>query len=356
MITYPPGKLHLDKQETALQKILWIAAVLTAILLIAALAFAVVNAAMPSLAELRIQAAVNTLRRDVLDVQQQQARQELENAGEGAVPALVVALRSENPVLRRNAADMLGYIASPQSLAGLRYSLINDTEPQVRQNAARALGEIQDLSTLDTLQRAAVLDPSPIVHPTALDSIARFRARLALAAGVNAQDLGAFATVPGNSMNAYLAIRRDLILTNNGGKTWHTLAKSLPSLVTTLAVSPQDPKILYASADGLGLFKTMDGGRTWSAINSGLGVMPGARFSVTALAMDATNPQRIFVTTGVWIGTSNVEFFPIAVMRSMDSGTTWQVFQKTTNVEPITQLLLNGEYLYALAGEQVIIY
>lgn len=356
MTTYPLGKLHLDKQEIPLQNLLRVVALFAAILLIAGLTFAVSNAAVTSLAEMRVQAAVNVLSRDGLDAQQQQARQELENAGKDAVPALIVALRSGNPVLRKNAADMLGYIASPQSLAGLRYSLINDTVPEVRQNAAWALGEIQDLSTLETLQRAAVLDTSPNVRQVAVDSIVRFRSRLALAAGVNEQDLSAFATAPGNSMAAYLAIRRDLIWTDNGGKTWQTSSKSLPSLVTTLAVSSLDPKVLYASAHGLGLFKSTDGGVTWSAINTGLGIMPGAQFSVTAIAIDATNPQRLFITTGVWLGTSHHAFFPISVMQSMDNGTTWQVYQKSTNIQPITQLALDGNRLYALAGDQVLIY
>ncbi|HZQ05506.1 MAG TPA: hypothetical protein VFD70_02940 [Anaerolineae bacterium] len=113
---------------------------------------------------------------------------------------------------------------------------------------------------------------------------------------------------------------------------------------------------MYASADGLGLFKSTDSGTTWAAMNTGLGIMPGERFSVTAIAIDPTRPQVIFVTTGVWIGTSQVEFFPIAVMRSLDSGATWQVYQKSTNVHPITQLVTQGDRLYALAGNQVLIY
>lgn len=356
MTTFPLGKIHLSKQEMKIQNILRVAVVLSVILSIAVLAFTVSSAAAPSLAEMRIQAAVNTLSQNELGLQQQRAMQELENAGERAVPALIVALRSGNPVLRQNAADMLSFIASPQSLAALSYSLINDPVPQVRQNAARALGEIQDPSTLDTLQRAAVLDKSPMVRLAAADSIARFRTRLALASGVNEQDLNAFATAPGNSNQIYLAARRDLILSHDSGKTWQTVANALPSQVTTLAVSSQDPKVLYASADGMGLFKSTDAGTTWAAINTGLGLMPGARFSATAIAIDPSDPQRIFVTTGVWLGTSHVEFFPISVLRSVDGGATWQVYQKSTNVQPITQLALQNDRLYALAGDKVLIY
>lgn len=356
MITYPLGKLHLNQQETALQNTLRAATVLAVILSIAVLAFAAVNAALPLLAEMRIQSAVNALNQDRLSAQRQQAQSELENAGEGAVPALIVALRSENPVLRRNAADMLGFIASPQALTALRDTLFNDPAPLVRRNAAWSLGEIQNLASLNDLEQATVLDTNKSVRQTAANSIARIRTRLALAAGVNEQELSAFAIAPNDSNQAYLATRRDLVSTRDGGKTWITYANALPSLVTTLAVSSTEANLLYASADGLGLFKSTDGGATWSAINTGLGIMPGARFSVTAIAMDATNPQRLFITTGVWLGTSHVEFFPIALMQSLDSGVTWQLYTKSTNVIPITQLALKGERLYALAGDRVLIY
>jgi len=219
MTTYPLGKLHLKKQETVLQNILRVAAVLTVILSIAVLAFTISNAAAPSLAEMRIQAAVNVLGQDRLGAERQEVMQELETVGERAVPALIVALRSENPVLRRNAADMLGYIASPQALAALRYSLINDAVPQVRQNAAWALGEINDVSTLNDLQQATVLDRTQAVRQAAADSIVRLRSRLAGAARVNDRELSAFAIAPGDSNQVYLATRRDLVLSHDGGKT-----------------------------------------------------------------------------------------------------------------------------------------
>lgn len=356
MTTYPPGKLHLANQEPALQNIFRTAAVLAVIILVAALAFTAVNAALPLIANLRVQAAVSALSQDGLTTQRQQAQTEIENAGESAVPALIIALRSENPVLRRNAADMLGYIASPQAVPALRYGLINDPAPDVRINSAWALGEINDLSTLNDLRQVAVLDTNQSVRRTAVDSIARMKTRLALAARVNEQELSAFAVAARDSNQVYLATRRDLIVSSDGGITWQTLSKSLPSLVTTLAVSSLDRKGLYASADGLGLFKSVDGGVTWSAINTGLGLMPGARFSVTAIAMDTSNPERIFVATGVWIGTSQVKFFPIALMSTVDNGATWQVYQKSTNVHPVTQLAIKGEHLYALAEDRVLGY
>ena len=144
------------------------------------LIFTGVNATMgaitPLVARARIQAEVNMLGRDGLDTQRQQAMQELEEAGERAVPALIAALHSENAVMRQNAADMLNYIPSKHAGRALRYTLLNDPVPQVRENAAWALGEIQDAATLETLQEAASLDSNEMVRIAAGNSIARFHA------------------------------------------------------------------------------------------------------------------------------------------------------------------------------------
>lgn len=356
MTVYPLDKLQLNKPETGWKSALRFAALPALVIAVSALLFGAVNAALPALAEMRIQSAVNALSQDRLTPQRHQAQVEIENAGEAAVPALIVALRSENPVLRRNAADLMGYIASPLGQAALQDTLLNDRAPLVRRNAARALGEVQNLASWNDLNQATVLDTSKAVRQTAADSIARIRTRLAQTAGVNEQDLSAFAAAPADSNQAYLTTRRDLISTRDGGKTWTTTANALPSLVTMLAVSRDNPQMLYANVEGLGLFQSADAGATWSPINTGLGVMPGARYSVTAIAMDTTNPQRLFISTGVWLGTSHLEFFSTGVMQSVDGGSTWQSYQKNANAAPITQLAIKGNRLYALAGNQVFIY
>lgn len=356
MTTVPFVKSEFNKPESAWQRMLPYVAMLALLFSIGAWLVSAANAALPMLAEMRIQNAVNALSTDRLTPQRHQAQSEIEKAGEGAVPTLLVALRSGNPTLRQNAADMLGFIASPQSATALRNALLNDAAPAVRRNAAWSLGEIQDLTSLNALVRVTVLDRNLSVRQTAADSIARIRSRLALTAKVNEQTLSAYAISPTDSNQAFLARHRDLIASRDGGKTWTTYANALPSLITFLAVSPTNAQLLYASADGLGLFQSTNGGVTWAAINTGLGLMPGARFSVTALGFDPTDVQHLFVTTGVWLGTSQVEFFPINVMHTLDGGATWQLYQKSTNVLPITQLAMQSDGLYALAGDQVVIY
>src|SRR5581483_297845 len=98
--------------------------VITAAALIALLGIVVIatlnaTATPRSTAEIQIQGWVNTLKQDTLTTQRQQAQENLEKAGAIAVPQLLVALRSDNASQRQNAADMLGYIASPAATQGL---------------------------------------------------------------------------------------------------------------------------------------------------------------------------------------------------------------------------------------------
>ncbi|MFQ6015229.1 MAG: HEAT repeat domain-containing protein [Anaerolineae bacterium] len=76
----------------------------------------------------------------------------LEEAGESAVEPLIAALGSEDAVLRRNAAEMLGWIASPRAFDPL-LSALSDASPEVRKQAAWALGEVDALRAIPHLSK-----------------------------------------------------------------------------------------------------------------------------------------------------------------------------------------------------------
>lgn len=307
-------------------------------------------------AEQRIQALVNELGQDRLTAQRHNAQRELESAGVEAVPALLVALRSDNAVMRQNAADMLGYIAAPLAANGLQYALAYDSTPAVRRNAAWALGEIANFGSIVHLQRASVLDSSALVRQTAQDSLARVRTRLALTADIDERDLTAYAVSAQSPNVIYLANRRDLTITRDSGKTWTTVTGTLPGLTDSLAVSPANALTLYAGVDGMGMYKSVDGGRKWNAINKGLDIPPGARFIVSAIAIDPAEPQRAIISTGVMLGTGNVEFVPTRLLVSNDGGAAWNRMPGNGAPKAITQLAVKGNQVYALAGDQVLVY
>ena len=86
-------------------------------------------------ADARIQGLVNQLGDAQLTPARHLAQQHLEEAGLTAVDPLIAALHSPSATLRRNSAEMLGSIASPQALDAL--STVMATIPCRRSAAAQ---------------------------------------------------------------------------------------------------------------------------------------------------------------------------------------------------------------------------
>ena len=111
--------------------------------------------------------------------------------------------------------------------------------------------------------------------------------------------------------------------TTNGGVTWAPLDDFMGNLsVTTMVMSPSDPNVIYAGTgegvflvnhikdltQGAGVFKSTDGGTTWSQLSS---TSTPDWYHVGRLAIDPSNSQILLAATatGIW--------------RSTDAGTTW---------------------------------
>ncbi|MCG3125287.1 MAG: hypothetical protein CHACPFDD_00105 [Phycisphaerae bacterium] len=114
--------------------------------------------------------------------------------------------------------------------------------------------------------------------------------------------------------------------TTDGGQAWTPLDDFLPNLaVATIAIDPTDPEVIYVGTGegfypvssptteaiflrGLGIFKSQDGGATWShlaaTINSNF-------YYVNDIRISPDDAQQLFAAT--WRG----------VYRSLDAGQTW---------------------------------
>lgn len=324
--------------------------------LLAIVAFAAVNttATPRNPAEVRIAGWVNELKNDKLTTSRQEAQRNLELMGETAVPQLLVALRSNNATQRRNAADMLGFIASPQAADALRETLRSDSVAAVRRTAAWALGEIKAASAIHDLQQATITDRSPIVRGSAADSLARIRTTLAKAASVNEQYIGAYASAPSQPNVVYVAAKRDVLVSHDGGKTFDTRTNALPSHISTLVVNPKNAQELYAGVDAMGVYKSADGGATWNALTTGFGVTPGAREIISAIAIDPDEANVLYVARGVWLGTGRVDFYPTGLMWSRDAGSSWQELTAGPTIDEISKLAFRNGQLYGLAGDRVL--
>ncbi len=327
--------------------------------LVAVIALATVNATATPVnpVQIQIRGWVSNLQDEPLTAKRHDAQRNLEAAGELAVPQLLVALRSTNPTQRRNAADVLSYIASPRATDALLNTMRQDPVPAVRRNAAYALGEIHDARAINDLQKTSIADTSASVRGAAADSLARVRTILAKNAQVNEQTIGAFAASVSPSDTVYLAAKRDVFSSRDGGKTWNTLRNVLPSQVTALAVHPSDAQTLYAGVESLGMYKSTDGGATWTSINAGITWNPGARETISAIAIDPDNANALYAARGVWVGTGAMQYFPTGLLSSRDGGNTWTVLNNgtlATDRDAISKLTFRNGQLYALAGSRVL--
>ena len=114
--------------------------------------------------------------------------------------------------------------------------------------------------------------------------------------------------------------------TENGGITWTPIFDSQPiSSIGAISVAPSNPSVIYVGtgeADfrsnltyGNGIYKSTDGGSTWK--NIGL----AASRHVSRIAIDPHNPDVVFVAA---MGSAYGPGAERGVFRSTDGGSTWQ--------------------------------
>jgi photosystem II stability/assembly factor-like uncharacterized protein len=83
----------------------------------------------------------------------------------------------------------------------------------------------------------------------------------------------------------------------NGGASWNPINSGLPAdlantTISCIAINPSNPQIIYAGTDGNGIFKSTNGGASWKNVFS-----PGAEFSINFLTIAPKAPQTIYAGT-----------------------------------------------------------
>ncbi len=105
----------------------------------------------------------------------------------------------------------------------------------------------------------------------------------------------------------YAGTSNGVLVTGNGGSSWS--AGGLAGLsVRGIVISPSAPQTIYAATDG-GARKSIDGGSTWTAINTGL---PST--NIWALGVSPTEPEVL--VAGLYAN---------GVYESSDGGATWSI-------------------------------
>ncbi|MCW5518353.1 HYR domain-containing protein [Aureitalea sp. L0-47] len=94
--------------------------------------------------------------------------------------------------------------------------------------------------------------------------------------------------------------------------------------VNVIAFHPTDANTIYLGVPAGGLWKTTDGGSSWSPMSDQL-----ASIGVSGIAVDHNNPNTVYILTGDGDG---ADTYSIGVMKSTDGGATWNTTGLTWGV------------------------
>ncbi len=124
------------------------------------------------------------------------------------------------------------------------------------------------------------------------------------------------------------------------GTTWTEYSNGLTRLgVSSIAVHPTNPDIIYigtgdrdgGDSPGYGVWRSTDGGLTWSSHNSGMG-----NRTVYEVLIDPSNPNVLIATTN-----GN------RIYRSSDAGANWSFTTTSSSMKDITFKPGNSNVIYA---------
>jgi photosystem II stability/assembly factor-like uncharacterized protein len=166
-------------------------------------------------------------------------------------------------------------------------------------------------------QAAAAHVPAPLLRPLSWRSIGPFRGGRVLAVS----------GVPGEPAHFYFgAVNGGVWETRDAGRTWQPIFDAVPvGSIGALAVAPSDPKLIYVGsgeadmrsdiAQGAGMYRSDDAGRSWRAI----GLTDSEQ--IGRILVDPHNPDVVLVAAlGHPYGANTTR----GVFRSTDGGRTWQ--------------------------------
>jgi photosystem II stability/assembly factor-like uncharacterized protein len=141
---------------------------------------------------------------------------------------------------------------------------------------------------------------------------------------------------PRNANRIYIgAATGGVWLSENAGQSFRPLTETLPNLsIGALAMSPSNPDVLYAGTGenfagfaGMGVFRSNNGGQTWTFLNStstdsNLNPLAAEWGAVNRIAISPANSNLILAATA-----SVSSRLRGAIMRSTDGGNSWTRIQ-----------------------------
>ncbi len=141
--------------------------------------------------------------------------------------------------------------------------------------------------------------------------------------------------------------------TTNAGQTWENKTPDLPNIaITTMDFATSNPSVIYAGTgesfasdgiDGDGIFKSTDGGDSWTQLASTIGTEDFG--NVNRIVVDPNNPDVVLAATQNSSISGN---FRSGIYRSVNGGVSWSlVYTGSRAVQQIVVSPGNFNILYA---------
>lgn len=227
--------------------------------------------------------------------------------------------------------------------------------------AANELSIYRSIDAGQTWERVPLSDTPGGVTDIAVDSFQRLVYAGTDNAGVfRLRDVGTSMVVGGqllvdepvrqvatDSTGAALAFARTdnaLYRADNFGLAWTTV-DNLHSSPTAIAIAEDiaatGSATIYVGTTDRGVLVSQDG-RTWDRVNEGLGMLPGTRLHVDALAVDPMNPEQLYAATSYLHGSTTVHQTASHVAVSADGAATWSQLDQTFDTTVAELLPVSG--------------
>ncbi|MCA6362061.1 MAG: T9SS type A sorting domain-containing protein [Bacteroidetes bacterium] len=131
------------------------------------------------------------------------------------------------------------------------------------------------------------------------------------------------------NVGGYPFIGTGIYKTTDGGQTWTNLGLGNTYIISDIAIDPSNTNIIYAAAMGLpfvrdnnrGLYKSTDGGQTWTQ-----SLFVSNQTGVTDLVLDPSNPQILYAASWSRIRNNQESFIystESKIWKTTNGGASW---------------------------------
>ena len=105
--------------------------------------------------------------------------------------------------------------------------------------------------------------------------------------------------------------------------------------INCIAFHPTNPNVLYAGAPSGGLWKTVNGGQSWSSNTDHLPTL-----GVSGILIDPTNTDILFIGTG---DRDAGDARGLGVMKSVDGGTSWDFYKNGMGDKTVSTMIMHPQ-------------